>query len=147
MPFQFRFSTILAVRERQRDDAAAAVATVQAQLQELDTARRRIALDRQASRDSILQQRRGIISAQSLRSQHDYLAALQHQDDTLADQQSQTALRLEQTKSELIRQHREVSQLEKLLQREQLQHQTELKRTEQREHDQIATARYHHRRK
>ena len=143
MSFQFRFSTILAIREQLRDQAAANVATIQAELCEIDAKRRQLTATRQSLRDSMLQKRTQIISAQSIKSQQDYFITLQRDDDLLCEQQTKANQRLAMAKTVLHSRYREAAQMEKLHQRARTEYLTESKRAEQHEHDEIAITRHH----
>ena len=142
MSFQFRFSALLALREREREEAAATLALMDAELRQIDAKRNTIATARASVRKTLQQMRTRIISAQTLQSHNEYLAALQRDDDMLVDRRSRLTSGLETARDQLTSKHREITQLENLYQRELASYQADLQRAEQREHDSIAATRY-----
>ncbi len=142
MSFQFRFSALLAYRERQRDEAAATLALMHDELRQIDAKRETIAAARASVRKSLQQMRSRIISAQTLQSHNEYLAALQRDDELLVDRRTRLASGLETARDQLTSKHQEIAQLENLYQRELASYQADVQRAEQHEHDSIAATRH-----
>ena len=142
MSFQFRFSALLAFRERQRDEAAATLAMLDDELRQIDAKRETIAAARASIRQTLQQMGTRIISAQTLQSHNEYLAALQRDDDILFDRRTRLVSGLETARDQLTSKHQEIAQLENLYQRELASYQADVQRAEQREHDSIAATRY-----
>jgi flagellar export protein FliJ len=142
MSFEFRFSTLLEFRERQRDEAAAMLAQIDEELRQIAAKREAIAAARTSVRKALQQTRGRIISAQTLQSHNDYLAVLQRDDDMLIDRQTGLTAGLERAREQLTSKHRDVAQLKNLYQQDLTSYQAGVQRAEQREHDSLAATRY-----
>ena len=142
MTFAFRFAAILKLRRQERDQAAVALAKIDAAVGQLDDQLQNIALQRESLRESQRNLRSGIIWAHELKSRADFDLALQHAETEILAERNALEIQLHQGHDQLVAAQQEVARLDKLQQLQQSRHQVKTRQHEQREYDAIMTARH-----
>ncbi len=137
----FRFAAILDLRRRERDQAAIALAKVDAALSRVDQQNRDISLQRQSLRRTQKNLPARVISAHQLKSQADFDLALQQVEITLSQERQSLQTQLQEAHDQLVTAQQEVARLEKLEQINESRQRAKLRRRQQQEYDATIAAR------
>jgi flagellar FliJ protein len=141
MTSRLRFSSILDLRQRERDQAALVLARIEAEVLQIDRRRQAIAQQRESVHQIQRILRSTIISAHELRSRADFDRALRHDDAQLLKQRAELLVQLQDAHVKVIAAQQEVAKLEKLQQRQRSRDQARLRQQEQRHCDAINATR------
>lgn len=142
MAFRFRFSALLELRRRERDQAGAAVGQADAAIRKIDDQIAAVSDERDQLRQQTSASLRGSLSVDTLLSQGRYDLQLQAQTESLTQTRHQLLEERERRHQQLIEAEAEVKRFERLEQRQRDAYLSEQRSREQSESDDATSRRY-----
>jgi flagellar FliJ protein len=142
LSFQFRFASIVKLRQEQRDQAGAAVGQAHQAIHRIEEQLAAIELQRQALRDSSAVARVGSISVDSLLASGRYDLHLQADAEALQATRSMLAQELQRRQLALAAAEAEVKRFERLEEKDRSAHLARQARREQAEADEATACRH-----
>jgi len=141
--FRFRLQTLRRLREIHRDEQRSRLATAFEAERILDEQRAALAEEGAGLADSQRQlMRQGAVDVNLLLSGQRYQLALEAQARALSDQAAKLAEEVERRRQALVEADREVRVLDKLEERQRLQHRTTAERADAKRLDEVAATRW-----
>ncbi len=138
MTFRFRFASLLELRERERDEAGAAVGQALEAIAKIDAQHDEIENERGRLRDDATRELAGPISVDRLLTHGRYEMQLAAQADSLRQTRQQLLAALAERRQRLVDAEAEVKRFERLEENDRDEYQRERRRREQRDNDEAA---------